>query len=67
MNAELIVQVTVGGRPLWFKKKSIPGELTQTLTEDDYGNIIDAAQDELEECVKVANAPDIEANKKKKR
>ena len=58
MKAELMIQVTVGGRPLWMKKAQIPGELTARLDDKAYASVVDAAVEQLErECRAAAPEP----------
>ena len=63
MNAELVIQITIGGRAVWMKKKTIDPVLTKKLTDAEYDLVVNAAEHELTHLV--SNPAQQEAKKKK--
>jgi hypothetical protein len=57
VKVELQVSVLINGRAIWIRSKTIASVLTATLSGADYDKVVEAAETELEELCRTAQAP----------
>lgn len=52
VKVEMLIQVCIGGRPIWRKAKAIRPEHTARLTDKEYDKVLNVATAELATQVK---------------
>lgn len=59
-KVEIMVQVLIGGRPIWRMIKAVRPELSQKMTDAEYDPVVAAAAKELYDQVKKVRAKERE-------